>query len=412
MVLSTEIMDLDNRPFYRWGVYNPDLSGPPDHDTEYVRRWSNDLITSRNNRQSMVIANRVHIGGPFYCIKRSYREFSTLGRDPLYFGTTSNPMTHTIFGNYFTIPSAYEPFVTSASFPGLTKTSSIVLGGLGAEAVAETFPNEPEFDGSVAAGELLREGLPSLIGLQSIRSRALRAKNAGSEYLNVEFGWKPLVRDVRNFARALETDVIRLEQMLKRANAPLKREKRWPITWETETVDQGSRFAHPGMSVRHYSAGHREKITTFRQERWFKGVYTFHIDEAAVLAANLGGWLARARMLYGIELTPSVLWNLSPWSWLADWFANIGDVLKNISSFLTNSVSFRGYIMEHQMLSTLYVLRGVTFASYPGKHRLEQEYVVETKCRQEVDPFAPGLKGGGLSNRQKGILGALVVSRR
>jgi len=122
---------------------------------------------------------------------------------------------------------------------------------------------------------------------------------------------------------------------------------------------------------------------------------------------------AKAGPLLGIELTPEVIWNASPWTWAVDWFSNAGDVVSNVSDWSTDGLVLRhGYIMEHIVTTVQYALDrptrikplGSIFASPVTAY-------LETKRREKATPFGFEIGWNGLSPRQLAIAAALGITR-
>jgi hypothetical protein len=80
--------------------------------------------------------------------------------------------------------------------------TDLAMQGKGATAISRCSPTNPSFSIPQAIGEA-REGLPSILGRGLLKERARICREAGNEYINVEFGWKPLVSDLRSFAKAV-----------------------------------------------------------------------------------------------------------------------------------------------------------------------------------------------------------------
>jgi hypothetical protein len=116
-----------------------------------------------------------------------------------------------------------------------------------------------------------------------------------------------------------------------------------------------------------------------------------------------------ARKLLGVELSPSVLWNLSPWSWAADWVGNMGDLMNVVSALGRDSLVIRNaYVMHHTGLVTTYTgdLNGL-----PSR-RMTKVRIQETKTRiGALSPFGFGLGKADLTAKQWTILAALGMSR-
>jgi len=111
-----------------------------------------------------------------------------------------------------------------------------------------------------------------------------------------------------------------------------------------------------------------------------------------------------------MEITPSLAWELLPWSWMVDWFGNVGDLMANISAAsYDNLVAKYAYIMRTRRISYN------TIQDQPltiGKSlRLNGTFFVETKERAAASPYGFGLDWNGFSTSQLAILAALGISR-
>jgi hypothetical protein len=122
---------------------------------------------------------------------------------------------------------------------------------------------------------------------------------------------------------------------------------------------------------------------------------------------------AKAGPLLGIELTPEVVWNATPWTWALDWVSNIGDCVSNISDMIVDGLVIKyGYVMEHYVSSRTYYYAGT------GKYKPIGGVVVspvtlfyETKRRRKASPFGFGLDWSGFTPRQLAITVALGLTR-
>jgi hypothetical protein len=115
-------------------------------------------------------------------------------------------------------------------------------------------------------------------------------------------------------------------------------------------------------------------------------------------------YAAEADRLLGVDLTPEVLWNLSPWSWMLDWFGDFGDVMTNISNLgHDGTVMQYGYLIERKNIQQTWT---ATFNGQPL--RTEVSYL--TKQRMPASPYGFGVKFEELSSKQLAILAALGLS--
>jgi hypothetical protein len=118
-----------------------------------------------------------------------------------------------------------------------------------------------------------------------------------------------------------------------------------------------------------------------------------------------------ARQVFGLELTPELVWELSPWSWAVDWFSNVGEVVHNITAFAQNGLVMRyGYVMEHSMIRDTYAFSGETGFNSPVVVPT-LTLVSETKVRRQANPFGFGVDWKGLNPFQLSIAAALGLKK-
>jgi hypothetical protein len=306
------------------------------------------------------------------------------------------------------------------AFPSAVASSDDDLAEHGTTAIARCKPTNPPVDAAVAIGELYREGLPHLIGSQSWQARTERLKAAGSDYLNVAFGWKPLLSDVSSFAKTIRDFDTVLAQYERDSGRVVRRSYEFPIERTTGFRIENNNpivraIAHPGNLVRLDPGGPGptlvdEESTT---RRWFSGAFTYYLPSGHDSRKQLD----RLRLMadrVGLSPTPDTLWNLAPWSWAVDWFSNAGDVISNVSDFGTGGlVMHYGYIMEHTVSRWTYFQPQSGFL-VGGKKKAAGpiSMVTETKVRRQANPYGFGVTWEGLSAFQASILAALGITRR
>jgi hypothetical protein len=303
----------------------------------------------------------------------------------------------------------------SACWPDVTPSDFFTLGALGTTAIARCSPTNPAVDLAVSLGELATEGIPRMPATHTLRDMSLRSDdNIGAEYLNVEFGIEPLVRDIR----ALADVVVKSDKIMADYRAgsgkTTRRRYSFPTEVETEVTDLGARPPIPALLTYLYdnAFGSLKRTRTIQRDRWFSGAFTYYLSAGDGLEGKLAQAAESARRLYGIDLSLDTAWNLTPWSWAADWGSNIGDVIQNVSAFQHDGLVMRyGYMMEHTIATDLYELSGITYRDGNGPHTLFQSFTTEWKKRIAASPYGFGLLFDGFSDRQKAILGALAISR-
>lgn len=408
---------VSTRAYKRW--VPPYWEGPhttaPTEDAPRVQSWDNDLLLGGGNhgheiRNGLMGKGAPDLGGPLLIHKRSYEEQVLGGGADVHFSWSTDPDVPA--SPYFiTNQWPYRDDFSSGHFPLPMPSTDSSLEALGATAIARCRPTKPQADLATFVGEL-REGIPSAVGLSLTgQSRARQARNAGDEYLNVEFGWKPLLRDFRSFQNAYRNSKRALDRYKKGAGVLIKRRYNFPTELKVSEESLGIRYPVPLLHPGCYSGGPSELklLKTEKVERWFSGSFIYDIPRGEDPYSKIDEMDA----LYGVEPTPETLWNLAPWSWAADWVGNTGDVLANISSISSDGlVMHHAYMMEHKTNVYEYsMLTENTWYSHPGQHSLRQRFTAETKKRVGATPYGFGLSWDDFDQRQLAILGSLGISR-
>lgn len=283
--------------------------------------------------------------------------------------------------------------------PMYAQPTDLQAFALGSTAIANTLPTNPAFDLSVNLGEIRADGIPNLPGTAA-RERTRAARAAGSEYLNVEYGWLPLVGAIRDFAKTVENSDAIIRKYQEDANHVIKRSFHWPVRKDNKALDCAFSMS---PAIGFFEGGQR--IQTVEQRQWFEADYIYYLPTGGSTNDKFRRYGSYARKLLGVRMTPEVLWNLAPWSWAADWFGNVGDVMTNISNIGTDGLVMRNaYLMSHSMRKT------IDFGTFAGNLYQRSTHLEETKLRWASTPFGFGVVFDGLSARQIAIISALGLS--
>lgn len=277
--------------------------------------------------------------------------------------------------------------------------SSINLDGYGATAVARVAPTNPLVDLSSSVAELFREGLPSLPG---------RAGNPGGEYLNVQFGYLPLAGDAKKLAETARKHDALLRQYERDSGRWIRRRYEFPPIVNTTVSTSSTTPAPLGGSVSGLvQVGQLTRAVTTTTKIWFSGAFTYHLPR--------NGWrrtVAELDHLYGIRPGIDTLWELTGYSWLADYFVNIGDVTKNITAFQQDGLVMPyGYVMAETVTEHEETWNGPMRFDVWKPTTITSRKVYINQVRRLANPFGFGKKFGDLNGRQLSILAALGISR-
>lgn len=349
-----------------------------------------------------------NVGGDFFIERSGYR--TSLSRVYLTSGV------QWFRGIQLPVAVNSTTMTSGMALPTYGTTQQNALLAMGTTAIARTIPTNPTSGVLQFAGELYRDGIPSILGSGLIKSRLRDYRELGSEYLNVEFGWKPFINDLKNMARAVkESDKI-LRQFHHNSGQLVHRGYSFPSYSETTVTSTPGSVPWPGSSYGKVFFGGSNPWglltveTTKSVDTWFEGCYRYYIPQGDSLIERSQRWTSEANKLLGLRLTPEVLWDLTPWTWLGDWVSNFGDVIHNISALgQDNLVMKYGYVMQH----TKYERRAFLKLANPrldGVGTYDLTYTNERKIRLSASPYGFGLTWNGFSPRQWAILGAIGIS--
>jgi len=290
------------------------------------------------------------------------------------------------------------------------KPSELDLVSLGTTAIARTEPTNPSFSLARSIGELRADGLPKLPG-HTLRERSKYLKNSGEEYLNVEFGWLPLVSDLRSFAKSVKNSHSILENFRKGSDRKIRRRYAFPASTWSKTNRAGADGVGAAIPWPNLDAngaaygGNGVHARTVSNETWFSGAFRYHIPVGDSLSDKFARWSAEADKLLGVRLTPETVYQLTPWTWALDWFTNAGDVIHNINALGHDGLVLQyGYIMSKDIIDDLVTATAVNGAG-ARYHRVQK-----TLRRRVATPYGFGFDMGKLSASQDAILVALGLS--
>lgn len=181
---------------------------------------------------------------------------------------------------------------------------------------ARTTPNRPDVDLPVFVAEL--RDLPHLIHLGG---RSLLGK-VSSANLNYQFGWRPLLGDLGKLWEFKKYVERRLNNFEKLRKGVYKRKV---------SIGSDSNNSNGKVILQSSSGVWLDGLTntSTKANRW--ATMRWSLAPGAGLPARGSGdehWLA-VRAVLGLDPSAitSVIWELIPFSWLADWYGSIGDFL-------------------------------------------------------------------------------------
>ena len=382
------------------------------------------LTESVSNRFDRKVGH-YNSGGPFYTSRTSW--FVSPGRAEA-IGMQSGGNFFYYSGPYWPTFPSYGGELFEAGFTGkLGDKNESPMKAKGPTAISLTSPTNKTADLATNLAETMKEGLPSLYGMQTWKRRTADAKSAGAEYLNHQFGWAPLVSEIKNVANAARHHRDIMSQYQNGEGRDTHRRFDFPSSSSRSSFSNGAAYAlegpgHPNFISNAIPAAER-RVTRVRESRcWFEGCYTYGGPGKADNFTRHLGYGSNADHLLGLSLTPDTVWELTPWSWAIDWFSNAGDVINNVTNFgLAGLVMRYGYIMEESIDKVTVEIPYTMFNKVKRQSPLEYEPVkcgpascgVETVTKRRVaaSPFGFSVGWEGLSPTQLAITAALGITK-
>lgn len=329
-------------------------------------------------------------------------------------------------GPYF----AYSPMANSL----MSAPSVSDMNAWGATSISRVLPTNPLSGIGQFVGEL--RDIPRLPFLASMKKKANSfrelSRRSGSEYLNVQFGWVPFVKELLSLSETMVNHSKHVAQYDRDSGRIVRRRITLINTSVTNTEILGDGHGNPVLPSPHYThPGQLTRTTTTSTRIWFSGAFTYYFESGIrpsqsskskggrisnFIPAGSDPELVRARnaqirsKLYGLRLDPYLLYQLYPWSWAADWMTNLGANIRNIVAFNNDGLVMKyGYIMHEKRITTRLSLNNLGFFS--GNQSFHDVHTQVTKARQRATPFGFGLNPDTFSARQWSIIGALGLTR-
>jgi len=264
-------------------------------------------------------------------------------------------------------------------------------------------------------------------------------KAVGDDYLNLTFGWIPFLSDLISAGEALAGATTALlgprgPVHRERYEGETSTERSGKVTgssiqatsWAFPIVDPNNtsemypflqKMGAPANVHLHDPLG-TANLSMFgdvmwsertTKNRWFEGSYTF----IPKIGFNPDSYFERLEALIDPQITPSVLWELAPWSWLVDWFVKLGDTIAaNEVASDNRIISNYAYAMESVQIQRRSFFTGLTSFNYAGPSSIVRQWTSTGKRRIRANPYGfKSMTTAGLNPTQWTILAALGLSR-
>ncbi len=254
----------------------------------------------------------------------------------------------------------------------------------------------------------------------------------GKNYLGYQFAVLPLVSDLRKIGDTL----ARATTALTGFNTPIHRNRTKGVSVNpTQTTSLNERplavaGGYAGIpllesqmqkdygtsAVQGTVGGIRANVWSSTSEEtrtWYEAEY--------VLVPKVGfdppSYLDKLEFLMNTDFTARTLWELSPWSWLADWTLKVGDSIgANEIATSNRLVTNYAYAMSEQKKTSVFVAKNfrpdVNYAAvgFPAQYVSTRTTTVKRRIRANPFGFNP-VSSSITRTEQWAILGALAASK-
>ena len=290
----------------------------------------------------------------------------------------------------------------------LTTTPLAAPSGWYLDTVAGTNPSRPV----MTPPELLQDlidipgQLRSLGNLIRKPKSLMSAKELSSHYLCVQFGWLPLIEDIRQLLD-LQSYIIKRSAELNKLYSGSGLRRRLKFADDTAVEAGVSSFPLYGPSNyvdSHYSV-------TVARKSW--ATITWKPSTPPPYHPDDSRWndLSR-RIVLGltVEGMAKGLWNVIPWTWLLGWFTNVGKYTLAYSNTVPATHSEACFMSESVVT---YSPGSVTFRNCTSDSAcsLSGAFEASTKTRSVSGSLTPGFNVPFLDTFRLSILGALFTQR-
>jgi hypothetical protein len=244
-------------------------------------------------------------------------------------------------------------------------------------------------------------------------------KKLADLYIEKEFGWRPFVGDLQKLADLSVNYDAQLQKAMNRNGEWVTRrffeDELTTSTLVTSTTTSGlnvQTFTAPSLAQFCTSA----TLSVYRETYmrvWYEGSFRYYYRELDKIPPDKLSALVHMQRLfrmYGLRISPSLIYRVTPWTWLADWFVNVGDNLQKMEDHMTGNVVARRMNLMRRCYDRFRY--NLVLHSTAGPITLNTYRSVETKRRVNAQSYFSFSATANLSDWQLSMLAALGLSKR
>jgi hypothetical protein len=250
--------------------------------------------------------------------------------------------------------------------------------------------------------------------------------NVAENFLNHNFGWVPFISDLMSMYSTYQRSHEIIAQSV-RDNGQWMRRMR--VLEETETIVPIKRIygsdTEPNQSTNPMDQmcstmvvdgipckGLTDILVHDKSRVWAVGSFRSYRPE---FDDRLRGFTSpfttvqQILTIYGARINPTVLWKITPWSWMVDWFTGVGRFIERYDDFIQDGITSRYLYVMKQSSHTVSKTCMINFSG-SGPVSFEWRRNLALKQREVADsPYGFNVPWNSLSAKQWAILGAIGI---
>jgi len=288
------------------------------------------------------------------------------------------------------------------------------------QALADINPNKPSFDLPLFLFELrelpgaIRDIGKSLNDLDKSTDGMPSDASPAGAHLSWQFGWKPLLSDLQSLLDLAEETERRVNQLTK---AHRRRKFEGNLLNTTTTTLTGEQTTAGYLDYNY-------KVVV-KERAWFTCHYHVEMSQFTTKADGLmteielsrepnfstmgSNRLKQMRWALGLRVSPAQLWNMLPWSWMVDYFSNIGTFLETNQGYYKSKAKDLCIMYSHDSVASARTVRsrhwktdGLTVSGTSTMISQRRRIYGDPSARVQFSPF--------INKRQGSILLSLAMS--
>lgn len=329
--------------------------------------------------------------------------------------------------------------ITAISIAGAVPAGGPSMADLTSNAsdmMRQSVPTAPAIDLVRSLGEL--RDLPKSLHPGNYAPRS--ARDVGGGYLNMVFGLNPTGKDIAAIANAALASHPIVDRFVQYERRQLRRRRTRSLSsvnFTTVLTPDGAGSSSttlygPGSSiwgsVTNWAPAFGRDVNFDNTRPWLVtanvratgeirqfATYEYFIPRPTGLMGRMDLYRQKAEQVLGSGLSPAAVYELTPWTWMLDWFLDIGGLIRYQQSVAANSVvaSRSGWVYENSATFEASMSPASSIRYFADAKLGSPPYIIgtaKTQIRRAGGPYGIS-QPWSLSGGQAAIVTALAMSR-